>query len=137
MKAAMRAREREKLTLIRSLISEIKNKEIDLKRTFTEKEEVALLSTQAKRRKESADAFRKGDREELATHEEFELALIKNYLPKQLSREEVKKLIQEVIAKTGAKTKRDMGRVMGAIMPQIVGKFPGREVKSLVDEALS
>lgn len=139
MKAAMRAKEKERLSVIRMLISSLKNKAIDLKidvDDISEEIVVAVFSTEAKKRRESAQAYRDADREELAAKEDAELAVITQYLPEQLSDDEVRELVKEVIAEVGAETKRDMGKVMGKMMPKVKGRFDGSKVKDLVLEQL-
>jgi uncharacterized protein YqeY len=136
MKTAMRAREAARLSTIRMLIAALKNERIERGRDPTEDEEIAFLSTQAKRRQESITAFDAAGRTEMADTERAELAVIQTYLPAQLSADEVRGIIAEVIAELGATSKKDMGRVMGALMPRVRGRFPGGEVKGLVDAAL-
>ncbi len=137
MKVALKARERAKLTVIRAMIAGIRNEEIKRKGPLDEAAELAFLSTQAKKRRESIEAFGKAGRDELAASEAYELEVIQGYLPQQLTAEEVATIIQEVVKTTGATSKKDFGRVMGALMPKIRGRFPGKEVKPLVEAALS
>ena len=137
MKVALKARERAKLTVIRALIAGIRNEEIKRKGPLDEAAELAFLSTQAKRRREARDAFRAGDRDKLADTEAYELTVIETYLPKQLTADEVKVILETIIKETGAEGKKDFGRVMGALMPKIRGQFPGKDVKPLVEAALS
>ena len=137
MKEAMKARETERLEAIRLLISSLKNKAIDLARDLKEEEIIEVLSTEAKKRREAAQAFRDGDRTELADKEEAELKVIECYLPEQLSDEEVGAMVDEVIAATGASTKADMGKVMGGIMGKIKGRFDGSRAKDIVMSKLS
>lgn len=136
MKEAMRAREQVRLDTIRMLISALKNEEIALKRGLEEQEEIALLSTQAKRRRESITAFEEGGREEMAAQERAELAVIEMYLPQQLSEEEVREMVAAVIGEVGASGPSDMGRVMGAVMPRLKGRFPGADVRPIVQSLL-
>jgi len=140
MKAAMRAKEKERLSVIRMLISSLKNKAIDLKidvDDISEEIVVSVFSTEAKKRRESAQAYRDADREELAAKEDAELVIITKYLPEQLSDDEVRELVKAVIAEVGAETKRDMGKVMGKMMPKVKGRFDGSRVKDLVLEQLA
>lgn len=132
MKTAMRARDSERLGAIRLLISSIKNKKIDLRRDLTEEEILEVLATESKKRRESAEAYRNGDRLELAEKEEFELTVIANYLPEPLTDDEVNAMIDAAIAESGATTKRDMGKVMGQVMPQTKGRFDGSKIKDMV-----
>lgn len=137
MKDAMRARDKERLTTLRMLISSLKNKAIDLKEDLTEDDILDVLSTEAKRRREAAEQYREGDRAELAEKEESELTVIEEYLPKALTDDEVGEMIDAVIEEVGATSRADMGKVMGAIMPQVKGRFDGSRVKDLVMDKLS
>ena len=132
MKDAMRAKDSERLGAIRLLISSLKNKKIDLRRDLTEEDILEVLSTEAKKRREAAQAYRDGARQELADKEEFELTVIARYLPQPLSQDEVVALIVEAIASTGAASRKDMGKVMGVVMPQTKGRFDGAKIKDLV-----
>ena len=136
VKVAMKARDKARVGTLRMLISAVKNQEIDKRTTLSEAEEVDLLAREAKKRRESIDAFDKAGREELAAKERAELSVIDGYLPKALSREEVLDMVHAAITEIGATSKKDMGRVMKLVMPKTRGRFPGKDVKPLVDEAL-
>ena len=135
LRAAMLAKDALSRDTIRLLRSEISNIEID-KGPLDEAGELALLSTQAKRRRESIEAFRAGGRDELADKEEAELAIIQRYLPAPLSEAEVTEMARTRIADLGATSMRDMGRVMGAMMPELRGKFHGGQLKTIVQNLL-
>jgi len=137
MKAAMKARETERLGTIRMLRSSLKNEQINLGRELTDDDVVGVLSSEAKKRREAAEAYREGGRDELADKEEAELAVIEEYLPKQLSDDEIAELVDEVMAETGAETKGDMGKVMGSIMPRVKGKADGNKVREIVMSKLA
>lgn len=132
MKTAMKAREKDRLQTIRMLLSSLKNAEIELQRELTEEDILDVLSTEAKKRRESAKAYRDGDRLELAEQEEAELVVIADYLPEPLSDEEVGAIVEEVMAEVGASSKRDMGKVMGPVMARVKGRFDGSRVKDIV-----
>jgi uncharacterized protein YqeY len=132
MKAAMKSKEKEKLGTIRMLLSSLKNAEIDAGGELSEDDIIGVLSTEAKKRREAAQAYRDGDRDELADKEEAELAVVEEYLPKQLSDDEIAELVDEVIAQTGASTKADMGKVMGPMMGKVKGRADGSKVKDIV-----
>ena len=89
-----------------------------------------------KKRRQSAEAFAEGGREELAEKERAEIELIKKYLPAQLSDDEVAQIVDEVIASTGAESRRDMGKVMGAVIPRIKGRYDASKVKDIVLDKL-
>jgi uncharacterized protein len=136
MKAALKAHEKERLGTVRMLLAEVQNATIEKRGPLSEAEELELLARQAKRRRESIEAFEKGGRHDLAEKERAELALIEGYLPQQLSVDEVRALVREAMAAVGASGKRDMGKVMSHVMPQLKGRFPGKDVRPLVDELL-
>ena len=127
-------REREKLrtTVLTTMLSEIRNKEIEVQRELTDEDVVEVLNRQIKRRREAADQMRAGGREELATKEEEEAEILKTYLPQQLSEEEARAIVRDAIA-GGAK---DVGGVMKAVMPKLKGRFDGKETNRLVREEL-
>lgn len=135
MKAAMKARDKERLQTIRMLISGVKNVLID-KPSFSESDEVDYLSTEAKKRRQSIEAYEQAGREDLAEVERAELVVIEQYLPQQLGEDEVRTIVAEAIASTGASGASDLGKVMGAIMPQIKGRFDGAKVRPIVQDLL-
>jgi uncharacterized protein len=127
-------RERDKLrtTLLTTTISEIKNKEIELKRELGDGEVVDVVQKAIKRRKEASEQMRAGNRIDLAEKEESEAELLSAYLPPQMTEADVRALIREAI--DGGAT--SMGAVMGKISPRIKGVFDGREANRLVKEEL-
>lgn len=135
MKAAMKARDKEKLGVIRLVLSNLKNIIKD-KGDLNEKQEIAFLSTEAKKRRESIEAYTKAGRDELAAKEQMELDVIQTYLPKPLTEDEVKDIISRVIAEVGATERKDFPKVIKAVMPQVKGRFPGKQVKPLIDGML-
>jgi uncharacterized protein YqeY len=136
MKEAMKAREADRLSVIRMLLADIKKLAIDTQKQPTEEEEISFLSTQAKRRRDSIEAFTAGAREDLAATERAELAVIETYLPAQVSAEEVMAMAKEVIAEVGATTAKDVGKVMGKLSPKLKGRFPGKDIKPIVESLL-
>jgi uncharacterized protein YqeY len=99
--------------------------------------ELGVLTAAAKKRRESIEMFQKGGREELVEQEKSELAIIQEYLPKQLSEEELGETIRAVIAETGATSDLDFGKVMPAVMKLVKGKADGRRVQELVKKLLA
>jgi uncharacterized protein YqeY len=97
----------------------------------------AIVTKEVKTRRESVDAFRKGNREDLAAKEEAEIAILAEYLPQQLDDEEIAALVAEAVAATGASNARDMGKVMGWLAPRTRGRADGRRVSELVARALA
>jgi hypothetical protein len=104
---------------------------------LTEDELLAVLSREVKTRRESVEAFRGGGREDLATKEEAEIAILSEYLPQALTDDEVDALIKEAVAVTGASSARDMGKVMGWLTPRTRGRADGKRVSELVVKALA
>lgn len=137
MKQAMKNKNKEALSVIRMVKSTVMNEEINLGHTLTTDEELTVLSREVKQRHDSLSEFEKGNREDLAAGIRSELDVLSKYLPKQLSDDEVKAIIQEAIAQTGATTPKDMGKVMGIVTPQVKGKADGKLVANLVKAALA
>ncbi len=137
MKEALRAGQKDKLTVLRGLKSDIKYKQIDLGRAMTDDDVIAVLTSASKKRRESIEQFRAGKREDLAQKEEAELGVIVTYLPKQLSEDEVRRIVTETVAETGADSPQKMGLVMKALMPKIKGQADGKLVSRLVSELLA
>lgn len=124
---------------IRIVLTAITNEEVAGKeaRVLSEEEIITVLSREAKKRREAAEEFAKAGRADRAADEKAEGEVIANYLPAQLSEDEIKKMIADAVAATGAAGPADMGKVMGAIKPQIAGKADGAHVSSLVKAALN
>lgn len=137
IKTAMKARETEKLTTLRMLHSSIKNHAIEVQRELTDEDITEVLSKEAKKRRQSAEAFEDAGRTELAEKEIREIEWIQAYLPAQLSDEEMAAIVEEAIASTGAESRRDMGKVMGAVVPQVKGRYDGSKIKDIVLGKLS
>ena len=133
---AMRNRDKSRLVVIRSLRSEIHNEEIARQATLDEEGITGVLSRQAQQRRDSIEAFTSGNRQDLVEKEEAELAIITEYLPEQMSREEITELVQRVIEEVGATGAGDIGKVMGVVMPQVRGKAEGRKVSAIAAEML-
>ena len=137
MKEALRAGQKERLSVLRGLKSDFKYKQIELGQPLTDADMIGVLTTNAKKRRESIEQFRAGGREELAQKEELELKLISSYLPEQLTEERLRQIISETIAETGADSPQKMGLVMKALMPKIKGQADGKLVNRLVTEMLA
>ena len=136
MKLAMKARDELRLSAIRLIRSAVKNRDIDLKRELDDREIVDVVSTLCKQRRESIRMFGEAGRNDLVAKEEKELAVILDFLPRQLGRDEVAVLVDTAIAESGAQGSRDMGKVMKALMPHVSGRADGRMVSDLVKEKL-
>lgn len=137
MKAAMRAKDKDALSVIRMIRAAIKNKEIERGTELGDEEVTELLSRELKQRNDSLHEFKKAGRDDLAIKTEQEIAVIKRYLPEQLSEEALRKMVIEAVQATGAKTRADMGKVMSEIMPKVKGRADGKLVNRLVQEILN
>lgn len=133
----MKAKDGDRVSVLRLVLAAVKNREIELKSELDDEQILAEITSAAKRRKESIEAFKEGGREDLVLKEGKELAILEEYLPAQLSPEELKSLIQEAIESTGASSPGDMGKVMKEIMPRVQGKADGKVVNQKVKEILS
>ncbi|GIP25117.1 hypothetical protein J23TS9_02470 [Paenibacillus sp. J23TS9] len=133
---AMKSKEKFRLSTIRMVRSTIKNLEIDLKRTLDDNEVLDILSREIKQRKDALQEFKKADRDDLASNVEAEIEIIGQYLPEQLSEEEIKVIVQQTIQETGASSKADMGKVMSALMPKVKGRSDGKLVNQVVQQFL-
>ncbi|APT17825.1 GatB YqeY domain protein [Amylolactobacillus amylotrophicus DSM 20534] len=137
LKTAMKAHDKVALDTIRMIKSALANKKIELGHDLTEEEEVAVLSTEMKQRRDSLAEFEKGNRTDLVEKVQEEMKIVERYLPAQMSAEEVGKLIDSVIEETGATGKADFGKVMKTLMPKVKGKADGGLVNQLVNQKLS
>jgi uncharacterized protein YqeY len=137
LKQARLARDDTRRDALSLLLSSLRSAEKDLQRPLHEDEELQVLQRERKKRVEAADAFRSGDREESALKEESELAILEEFMPSQLSEEEVEEIVDDAIAEVGATSLRDLGRVMADVMPQVAGRADGSVVSQLVREKLA
>jgi len=137
MKAALKAKDKVKLSTIRMIQSLIKNAEIEKRGELTDEEIVQLLMKYAKQRKESIELYQKGGRQDLVEKEKAELAVVESYLPKQMSEEEVRALVEEAIRESGATSPKDLGKVMKLVMPKVKGRADGSLVNRIAKEFLS
>jgi len=137
MKDAAKARDKVRLSALRMMKAALHNREIDSKDGLTDQDALQVLSSLAKQRKDSIEQFKNGGRLELAEREEQELDVIREFMPSQISEEEIGALIERAIEEVGAASVRDMGKVMKALMPEITGRADGKAVSELVKERLS
>lgn len=140
LKNAMKSGDRIRLETLRSLRAGLLEKQIERRgggATMSPEDEVAVLVSAAKRRKESIEQFARGGRQDLVDQESGELAIIQEYLPKQMSRDEVRNTLEGIIAETGAHSAADFGKVMPAAMKELKGKADGRVVQEVVKELLA
>ena len=135
--AAMRSGDVLRRDTLRLVVNAAYNLEKRNQRPSSEDELLGVLAREVNTRRESVEAFRKGAREDLATKEEAEIAIIAGYLPEAFGDDEIRALIDEAIAATGAATARDMGKVMGWLLPRTRGRADGKRVSELVAQALA
>ncbi|HAR1308861.1 TPA: GatB/YqeY domain-containing protein [Enterococcus faecium] len=136
MKAAMKAKDKESLQVIRMIKSSIQNEQIKEGHDLTEEEELTVLSREMKQRRDSLHEFEEAGRDDLAEKVKSEIVIVEKYIPEQLSDEEIRQLVQEAITQTGASSMKEFGKVMGAIMPKVKGKADGNQVNAIVKELL-
>jgi uncharacterized protein len=136
MKQSMRNQDKFKLSVIRMVRSAIKNVEIDLKRTLDDNEVLDILSREVKQRRDSLQEFEKAGRNDLVDNLKQEIEIIADYMPQQLTEEEISVIVQQTIQETGASSKADMGKVMTALMPKVKGRADGKLVNQAVQKFL-
>ena len=136
IRQAMRSQNRQRLDALRFLKNAIQLVEKDQQKALDDTGVTEVIAKQVKERRESIRMFEEGSRTDLVAKESAELAVIEEYMPPQMSAEQLTTLIQEVIQQVGAETPRDKGRVMGQLMPQVRGLADGAQVNALVDEIL-
>lgn len=136
MKTAMKAKQADRLTVIRSIRSAIRQIEIDKKVDLDDAGVISIISKELKMRQDSLAEFKKADRDDLVQKTAQEIATIMPYLPEQMSEADVRELVKNTIEKVGAADAKDMGKVMKALMPKTKGKADGKLVNSVVKELL-
>ena len=136
MYTAMKSGEKEKANTLRNVISKLKDKQIEKREVLSNEEEVKILQTLVKQRKESIDLYEKGGRSELVAIEKQEMDIINSYLPKMMSEDAIKDIVKNVIDSTGASSMSEMGKVMPEIMRQGKGLIDGKTAQKFVSEML-
>ncbi len=137
MRDAMRARDELRTITLRSAMAAAHNRKIELGRDLSDEEVVDVLGKGVKTRRESIEIYRAADREDRAAIEEAEVAILTEFLPQQLSADEVEALARQAVAETGASSPADMGRVMGTLSAQTRGRADGRMVSETVRRLLA
>lgn len=137
LKQAMKGRDSKRSSLIRLVLAGVKNAEIDKGAPLDDSGVIDIISREVKQHRESISEFGKGNRADLVAKEEDELALLLEYLPPQMSREEIAEAARKVIEQVGARGPGDKGKVMSQLMPQLKGKAEGREINDVVSELLA
>ena len=122
VKAAMKAKDKPRLGVLRLITAAIKQREVDEQITLNDEQVLAVLEKMVKQRKDSITQYEKAGRDELAQQEAFEIGIIQDYMPEQLSDSEIDALIAEAISTSGAESMKDMGKVMGLLKPKLAGR---------------
>ena len=122
VKAAMKAKDKARLGVLRLITAAIKQREVDERITLNDEQVLAVLEKMIKQRKDSIAQYEKAGRDELAQQEAFEIGIIQAYMPEQLSDDEIDALITEAISSSGAESMKDMGKVMGLLKPKLAGR---------------
>jgi uncharacterized protein YqeY len=137
LKRSIKDKDGNRVSVLRFLLSSIQNREIEKRDALDDDEILAEINSSAKRRRESMEAFEEGGRADLVEKEKAELVILQEYLPEQLSPDEIRGVVQEVVEAVGATTASDLGKVMKELMPRLRGKADGKLVNEIVREALS
>ena len=137
LKAAMKDKDAARLSVVRMLKSAIKYREIEVMKPLDDAGIEAVVASEIKRRRDSVEQYRAGHREDLASKEEAEIAVLQGYLPQQLTTDEVAAKVDDAIARAGAKGPKDMGAVMKLLMPEVQGRADGKVVSELVKQKLA
>ncbi len=136
LKQAMRNRDRLRSSVIRLILAGIKNAEIAKREVLDDADILGIITKEVRQRKESILAFRQGNRQDLVDIEEAEMAILAEYLPEQMSREDIVTAVGNVIKEIGAQGLQDKGKVMARLMPQLKGKADGRDINTVATELL-
>jgi len=136
LKKAMKSGEKQRVSVLRMMKSAIDNAQIARRETLDDDGVIEVLSREAKRTRESIAEFKKANRRDAVEKEESELVVILEYLPQQMSRDEIAELVRQVIVEVGAQSPKDKGKVMSKLMPQLKGKAEGQLVNEVVTQAL-
>lgn len=136
VKAAMRSRDKDRLLVLRMIQAAIKQREVDERIELDDTQVLAVLDKKAKQHRDSIEQFQKAGREDLVSKETFELAIVLQYMPTQLSEAEINQLIEDAIKETGASSIKDMGKVMGLLKPKVQGRTDMGKLSGLVKQQL-
>lgn len=137
IKVAMKAKDKETLSVLRMMKTSIQNEEIKKGDSLSPDEELTVLSREMKQRKDSLQEFKDAGRDDLVDKVSAEIKIVDRYMPEQLTEDELRSMIQSAIDETGASSMKDFGKVMGVVMPKTKGKADGQTVNSLVKASLA
>ena len=137
MYKAMKEKEKERINALRNIIGKLKYKYIDKGDKLTEQEEIKVIQSLAKQRRESIELYKQGGRNDLVETETKELSIIEEYLPQAMCEEEVRRLVRKTVKETGAESMSDLGKVMPLVMKKGAGKVDGKIAQEILKELLS
>ena len=137
MYKAMKEKEKERINALRNIIGKLKYRYIDKGDKLTEQEEIKVIQSLAKQRRESIEMYKQGGRNDLVETETKELSIIEEYLPQAMSEEEVRRLVRETVKETGAESMSDLGKVMPLVMKKGAGKVDGKLAQEVLRELLT
>ena len=137
MYKAMKEKEKERINALRNIIGKLKYRYIDKGDKLTEQEEIKVIQSLAKQRRESIEMYKQGGRNDLVETETKELSIIEEYLPQAMSEKEVRRLVRETVKETGAESMSDLGKVMPLVMKKGAGKVDGKLAQEVLRELLS
>lgn len=137
MYKAMKEKEKERINALRNIIGKLKYRYIDKGDKLTEQEEIKVIQSLAKQRRESIEMYKQGGRNDLVETETKELSIIEEYLPQAMSEEEVRRLVRETVKETGAESMSDLGKVMPLVMKKGAEKVDGKLAQEVLRELLS
>ncbi|MFH1662326.1 MAG: GatB/YqeY domain-containing protein [Chloroflexota bacterium] len=133
---SLKDRDKRRSSVIRLVMSAVHNSEIAKRASLEDTDILGVIAKEAKQRKESIEAFKQGNRQDLVDQEEAELVILEEYLPEQMSRDEIVSTARKVIDEIGAQSLQDKGKVMGKLIPQLKGKAEGKTINEVVTELL-
>jgi len=137
MKQAMKQKQQLRLSVIRLARAAIKNTEIDRKQELDDSGVIEVLAREVKQRRDSIEEYRKANRDDVVADLEEEIVVLLEFLPQQMTEEEIRELLTRVIAEVGAQTPKDIGKVMGKVAPLIKGKADGKQVNQILQQMLN
>jgi len=137
LKQALKERDKVRTSVIRLVLAAVKNAEIARQAALEDTDILGIIAKEVRQRQESIEAFKQGNRQDLVTQEEAELAILSKYLPRQMTREEIIAEARRVIEEVGAQGPGDKGKVMPVLIAQLRGKADGREINAVVTELLT
>ena len=137
LKVALKGHDASRVSILRILLAECRNEEKARMKPLDDAAVIDVLGREAKRRKESIEAFQSGNRTDLVSQEQVSLSVIEQYLPEQMSRDEIAAVVRDAIAASGAQSPKDRGKVMAYVMPQVKGRASGKDVGEIAGEMLA